>query len=86
MKENILEELSVYQDVSVGDGKRMATQKEDVKLAIGRSPDDSDTWIMRMYFVVRNRMLPDKGEDRSSIIDQQIARMKARSNQIISNK
>jgi hypothetical protein len=38
-KEVIIEELSVYQDASQGDGKRMATQKEDVKEIIGRSPD-----------------------------------------------
>ena len=31
-KEKIIEELSAYQDASSGDGKRMATQKEDVKL------------------------------------------------------
>ncbi len=57
-KEVIIEELSQYQDASQGDGKRMATQKEKVKDAIGRSPDDSDTWIMRMYFVIREKIDP----------------------------
>lgn len=56
-KEKIIEELAVYQDASTGDGKRMATQKEDVKNLIGRSPDHSDTWIMRMYFEIVNSMV-----------------------------
>jgi len=62
-KENIIEELPAYQDVSKGDGKRFATPKEDIKEIIGRSPDDSDTWIMRMYFVVMERMLPEQSEE-----------------------
>lgn len=70
-KEMIIEELSSYQDASQGDGKRMATPKEDVKDAIGRSPDDSDTWIMRMYFVIRNKMLPQQSEEMSRVIEQQ---------------
>jgi hypothetical protein len=41
----------------------MATLKEDVKASIGRSPDNSDTWIMRMYFVVKERMLPQQSEE-----------------------
>lgn len=44
-KEYVIEELSQYQDASTGDGKRMATKKEDVKVALGRSPDDSDCFI-----------------------------------------
>ena len=71
-RENIIEELPLYQDVSRGDGKRMATQKEDVKALLGRSPDDSDTWIMRMYFEIRNKMT-DQGED-DGIIQAQIQR------------
>lgn len=63
IKERIIEELSHYQDASQGDGKRMATPKEDVAALIGRSPDLSDTLLMRMYFVLRARMLPDYGED-----------------------
>lgn len=68
LKERIIEELAVYQDVSKGDGKRLATQKEDVTQIIGHSPDDSDTWIMRMYFVVRNKMLPEQSEQRTKIV------------------
>lgn len=66
-KEKIIEELSVYQDASKGDGKRMATPKEDVKEAIGRSPDHSDTWIMRMYFVILDKMLPNQSEQASKV-------------------
>lgn len=60
-KEVIIEELSVYQDASKGDGKRMMTQKEDVKEIIGHSPDDSDCWLMRCYFVIRGKMVPERG-------------------------
>lgn len=67
-KEAILEELPVYQDVSEGDGKRMATKKEDIAASIGHSPDDSDTWIMRMYFVIREKM---SGESEQNIIVRQ---------------
>ena len=70
-KEVIIEELANYQDVSTGDGKRQATGKDDIKQIIGHSPDDSDTWIMRMYFVVRNKMLPEQSEERSHIISEQ---------------
>lgn len=71
MKENIIEELSVYQDASKGDGKRMATLKEDVKALIGRSPDMSDCFIMRMYFVIMGKMLPEQSEEASRIIIEQ---------------
>lgn len=67
-KEDVIEELSTYQDASPGDGKRMPTQKEDVKEIIGRSPDASDCFVMRMYFVVRARMLPEQSEERGRII------------------
>lgn len=70
-KEYIIEELSAYQDISKGDGKRMATQKEDIKELIGRSPDDSDTWLMRMYFQLKENMLPAKSEEEAIFIQQQ---------------
>lgn len=84
-KEAIIEELPCYQDASTGDGKRMATQKEDVKLMIGRSPDHSDTWIMRMYFEVRERMLPFQSEERSNAILKQQQRMRMNQGNIIAN-
>lgn len=70
-KEMILEELQCYQDASIGDGKRFATPKEDVKEIIGRSPDHSDTWIMRMYFVIRDNMLPGKSESLTEAVNAQ---------------
>lgn len=75
-KERTIEELSFYQDASKGDGKRLATPKEDVAEAIGRSPDHSDTWLMRMYFVIRERMLPEQSEEHSRAIRLQHNRMK----------
>lgn len=74
-KEKIIEELAVYQDASAGDGKRQATSKDDVKVAIGRSPDHSDTWIMRMYFEVMARMLPSQNDETSVIVQKQQERM-----------
>lgn len=62
VKEAIIEELALYQDASTGDGKRMPTMKEDVKALLGRSPDISDTLIMRMYFEVRSKLLPGQSE------------------------
>lgn len=70
-KEVIIEELSNYQDASTGDGKRMATLKEDVKQTIGHSPDASDCFIMRMYFVVIGRMTPGQSEESSRIANIQ---------------
>lgn len=67
IKEAIIEELSHYQDVSKGDGKRMATPKEDIKSIIGRSPDLSDLLLMRMYFVLKERMLPVSGEAQQKV-------------------
>lgn len=74
-KEMILEELPIYQDASIGDGKRMPTMKEDVKEVLGHSPDHSDTWIMRMYFVVRNKMLPMQSEEMAKVVTTQATKM-----------
>lgn len=73
MKSHIIEELSTYQDASKGDGKRMATQKDDVKAIIGRSPDLSDTLIMRMYFVLKQKLSPYKSEDLALVNDKLLA-------------
>ena len=64
IKEAIIEELALYQDASKGDGKRMPTVKDDIKALLGRSPDISDTLIMRMYFEVRQKLVPGQSEDR----------------------
>jgi hypothetical protein len=73
-KERIIEELALYQDASTGDGKRSATQKEDVRDLLGRSPDHSDTWIMRMYFVVRGRMTVGESLQARIARENQLAR------------
>ena len=44
-KEKVIEELSLYQDVSKGDGKRLASSKDDLKALLGHSPDDSDCFV-----------------------------------------
>jgi hypothetical protein len=81
-KEKILEELPLYQDASKGDGKRFATPKEDIKDMLGRSPDDSDTWIMRMYFEVMGRMLPHQSEARARLVrEMQNNRLRVRNSQ-----
>jgi hypothetical protein len=67
IKERIIEELATYQDASKGDGKRMATPKEDVKAILGRSPDLSDTLIMRMFFVIRGKLSPVQSIERGII-------------------
>jgi hypothetical protein len=84
-KEAILEELPVYQDASKGDGKRMATQKEDVASVIGHSPDDSDTWIMRMYFVIRDKVRPDQSEEMNRVIEAQRIKMLRNKNNMTAN-
>lgn len=79
-KEHVIEELSNYQVASVGDGKRACTKKEEIKEIIGRSPDDSDCFIMRMYFVVKERMIPAQSEEGSRVIrvqQQQFAQNRA---------
>lgn len=70
-KEAVIEELPHYQDASKGDGKRMATPKEEVATAIGHSPDHSDTWIMRMYFEVRGRVTGEKSPELARLIEEQ---------------
>lgn len=70
-KDVIVEELSQYKDVTVEDQKRMATPKSEVKDAIGRSPDDSDTWIMRVYFVIRDSMSKEDSEERKVTKEKQ---------------
>jgi hypothetical protein len=45
----------------------MAMAKDEIKTIIGRSPDSSDTWIMRMYFQIRNKMSPFQSEQKAII-------------------
>jgi len=71
MREKTIEELAMYQDASQGDGKRMATQKEQVKEMLGRSPDHSDTWIMRMYFEILKKVSPVSDMVRNAALEKQ---------------
>jgi hypothetical protein len=77
IRSQIIEELSSYQDASKGDGKRMATQKDDIKAIIGRSPDISDTLFMRMYFVVRGHLSPAQDPSRGELHDRILERFRA---------
>lgn len=83
VKERIIEELALYQDASKGDGKRFATPKEDITALLGRSPDLSDTLIMRMYFEIRGRLLPNQSEE-TARVDQEIDAILNRNKQRIS--
>lgn len=77
LKSQIIEELSAYQDASKGDGKRMATQKDDIKAIIGRSPDISDTLFMRMYFEVRGHLSPAQDPNKGELHDRIMERFRA---------
>jgi len=82
IKERIIEELSLYQDAGVGDGKRMATQKEDIKALLGRSPDLSDTLIMRCYFQIRSKLVPARSEDMARVDDAVIRQLSMNENRM----
>jgi hypothetical protein len=85
MKEKVIEELSAYQDISKGDGKRLAMAKEDIKIILGRSPDHSDTWIMRMYFEIRDKMSPYQSEEKAMLSDKLQQQFTRRKNQFKNN-
>lgn len=68
----IIEELSLYQDDSKGDGKRSATTKDEIKDFINRSPDRSDTWIMRMYFEICGAMDIGSSPERVNAMQKQM--------------
>lgn len=71
LKEKVIEELAIYQDTSKGDGKRMCTTKDEVKKILGRSPDNSDVFIMRMYFVIMKRLIPEQSEEKIKVVSIQ---------------
>lgn len=85
IKERIIEELSLYQDASKGDGKRMATLKEDIKEVLGRSPDVTDTLIMRMYFEIRERISPSQSQDAVELHNQLINQFAGNESRAIHN-
>lgn len=85
-KEAIIEELALYQDVSKGDGKRMMSKKEDIKEIIGHSPDDSDLFLMRMYFVIKDRIAPQQNEQMVQVAKiQQEGFYRNQSNKVINS-
>jgi hypothetical protein len=85
IKERIIEELALYQDSSQGDGKRMATQKEDIKALLGRSPDLSDVMIMRCFFQIRSRLAPAQSEELARTDDAIMRMLSMNETRAISN-
>ena len=59
--------------------------KEDIKEIIGRSPDASDCFIMRMYFVIRERMSPVQSEQVARIVEQQFEKFNHNRNNFFGN-
>lgn len=54
LKESIVEELQQVKDATIdATGKRRLLSKQKIKEEIGRSPDDSDTMLMRAAFDLR---------------------------------
>lgn len=53
-QEILIEDLEQIKEKNIDNTKRGILSKEDVKKVLGRSPDDGDTYIMRMYFEVKN--------------------------------
>ena len=85
-KDMITEELSQYKDITVPDQKRTASGKDDVKEAIGRSPDHSDTWIMRMYFIIRGSMVKADSEEKKLAQTKQKTQFRVRqANQVMNS-
>jgi len=57
MAQRVIEQLEQLKQKSMdSDQKRGLTPKDDVKAAIGYSPDDMDTYIMRAWFEYRPKM------------------------------
>lgn len=55
VKDSIIEELEQIKDAAFdADAKKKLVSKDKIKEAIGRSPDDSDTFLMRSWFDLAN--------------------------------
>jgi phage terminase large subunit len=55
-QETLITDLEQIKDADIeNDKKRQILSKQDVKKAIGRSPDDGDTYIMRMIFELKSK-------------------------------
>jgi len=81
----IIEELAQYKDITVPDQKRKCTQKPDVKDALGHSPDDSDTWIMRMYLVIRGKVNPKSSKEREQTVSKQKSQFNRNRTNMVAN-
>jgi phage terminase large subunit len=56
--EKLIEELEQIKQKNMDkQGKKGIIPKDKVKELLGRSPDDSDTYIMRMYFEIRSKSI-----------------------------
>lgn len=71
MKDSIIEELSIYKEVTKEGSKRQATPKEELKELLGRSPDSSDCFLMRMYFLIKNKMTTVDSPEGDSVTERQ---------------
>lgn len=57
-RQRLTEELQQIKEKDMDkEGKRGIVSKDKVKALLGRSPDDSDTYLMRMYFEVKPSVL-----------------------------
>jgi phage terminase large subunit len=64
MKENIRQDLSwIKRKDADKDGKLYVISKDEIKEAIGRSPDIGDTLMMRMYFELQSPTPPQMTSD-----------------------
>ena len=81
----IIQELEQYKDTTIPDQKRQCTQKPDIKDALGRSPDDSDTWIMRMYLVIRKKVNPRSSEQRTKTASAQKSQFNRNRSNMVAN-
>jgi hypothetical protein len=80
----IIEELSAllkHKDVD-SDGKLQIKPKDDVKQAIGRSPDIGDSLIFRMWFELEKDINPDEHKDIHVIPWNSTKKFNARKNNI----
>lgn len=69
LKENIEEEIGELKELNADtDGKRQLVPKEDIKENIGRSPDDLDNLIMRMWF----ELSPNQAKPKATVIKPKI--------------
>ncbi len=67
--------LDVFKDCQRADVYNLTVDKDNVYYANGVLVSNSDTWVMRMYFVIRNKMSPDQSEERAVLLQKMHAQM-----------